>query len=191
MNARLRLATEQGNTLMEIVAASVPLALIGLLLFSAFGFTVAFSRRGGVQVEAIQQARIALHLLARELHESSAAPDAIIIWSRNAGAARDGVGFLTARVDGPRRSFLTDSAGTPHWQQAVYYLHDGASGELRRFTGEPRAPASPQAWAKGRFLAGRVRRLHVERRNDLVIINLTVGVPLREAVLETAVRPRN
>ncbi len=191
MNARRRGSWEQGFTLMEIAAASVPLALIGLLLFSVFGFTVSFSRRGEQQTEAVQQARMALHLMAKELRESSATPGAVVIWSRSRGAARDGVGFLVARGDAPGHPFLTDDNGTPLWQEAVYYLHDEATGELRRLTGEPGVIMSPQSSGRGRIVARQVSRLRVVRQQDLIIISVTVGPSAREAVLETAVRPRN
>lgn len=152
MSARWRRPTEQGYTLMEVVVASVPLALIALLLFAVFGFTVAFSRRVEVKVEAVQQARMALHFIAQELREASAAPGAIVIWSTEEGAAQDGIGFLTARVDGPGRPFVTEPTGTPRWQHAVYYLRDHARGELRRLTAEPTTLAPPPSWEEGRLL---------------------------------------
>ena len=191
MSARWRRPSEQGYTLMELAVASVPLALITLSLFAAFGFTVAFSRRGEAKVDAVQQGRLALHVMANELREASAAPGAIVIWSRDEGAAQDGVGFLTARVDGAGRPFLVDDSGAPRWQQAVYYLHDPARGELRRLTVEPMVLTLPLSWEKARLLARQVRRLRLERRGDLVMITLTVGGRSGEAVLEMAVRPRN
>lgn len=93
MSARWRRPTEQGYTLMEVVVASVPLALIALLLFAVFGFTVAFSRRVEVKVEAVQQARMALHFIAQELREASAAPGAIVIWSTERVPRRMGSAF--------------------------------------------------------------------------------------------------
>ena len=191
MIARRWRPTEQGYTLMEVAVASVPLALIALSLFAVFSFTVAFSRRSEAKVEAVQQARLALHIMATELREASAAPCAIVIWSRDEGAVQEGVGFLTARIDGPGRLFVIDSTGTPRWQHAAYYLHDHARGELRRLTAEPAALASPPSGAEGRLLARQVRRLHVGRQGDLVTITLTVGRPLGEVVLEMAARPRN
>ncbi len=191
MSAQERHRTEQGYTLMEVVAASVPLALIGLLLFAAFSFTVSFSRRREATMEAVQQARTALHLIARDLRETSAAPGAIIIWSREEGAPQDGLGFLTPRVDEPGRPFLTDADGTPRWNHAVYYLHDPILDELRRVTGESTALAPPPRWVKGQILAHQVSRLRAARQRDLVTITLTVRGPTGETTVETAVRPRN
>lgn len=183
--------TERGYTLMEIVVAAVPLALIGLSLFSAFSFTVAFSRRGEGNVEAVREARMALHYLAQELREAGATPGAIVVWSREEGDSVDGVGFLTARVDGPGRPFVTDPYGTPRWQQAVYYVHDRARGELRRITDESTTLTVPASRARGRVEARQVRRLRVERQGNLVRIIVTVGRTSGEAVLDMAVRPRN
>jgi len=200
MSARRQRLPEQGYTLMELAVAAVPLALIALSIFGAFSFTVAFTRRGEQQVEAMQQARLALQFMAQELREASTFPGAIIIWSRDEGAAQDGLGFLAARVNGPGRPFITDPTGGPRWQQAVYYLHDAARGELRRITRGPSTLASPASWDEdsrneGRVLAKQVTRFRVKRQGDLLTITLTVAVnpgnPPAEATLETAVRPRN
>ncbi len=191
MKAQPRPPAERGYTLMEIVVAAVPLALIALSLFTAFGFTVTFSRRGEAGIEAVQQARLALHLMANELREASAAPGAIVTWSRDEGAIQDGIGFLSARADRPGRPFATEALGTPRWHQAVYYLHDHVRGEIRRLTAEPAALAWPPPWAEGRVVARQVKHLRLERRGDVVTITVTVGKPSGEAVLEMAVRPRN
>ncbi len=175
--------------------AAVPLALIALSLFAAFGFTVAFARRGEQQVEAVQQARFALQFMAGELREASTVPGAIIVWSTDEGALQDGLGFLTARLDAPGRPFVIDPIGSPQWQQAVYYLYDATRGELRRVTTEPSALASPPSGDGDRLLARQVRGFRATRHGDLLTIALTVatspGNPSREAILETAVRPRN
>ncbi len=122
-------------------------------------------------------------------------PAAIIAWSTDEGGARDGFGFLTARLDAPGRPFVIDPAGTPHWQQAVYYLYDATRGELRRVTAEPSVLASPTSGDTGRVLAGQVRQFRVTRQGDLLTIALTVAVSPGNssagATLETAVRPRN
>lgn len=196
MSARRRRRSEGGYTLAELAVAAVPLAIIALSLFAAFAFTVAFARRGEQQVEAVQQARLALHVIAQELREASVVPGAIIVWSREDGAAQDGVGFLTARADGPGRPFATDPPGVPRWQQAIHYIHDPARGELRRVTTAPAGLAVPPSGDQGRVLARQVRRFRLTRAGDLVSISLTVaapapGTPSAETVLETAVRPRN
>jgi type II secretory pathway pseudopilin PulG len=99
--ARRSPASERGSTLLELAVALVPLALISLILFSVFGFTVTFARRGGAQAETAQQARLALQVMTQDLREASVAPGAIVVWSRTEGAAQDGIGFLTARPEGP------------------------------------------------------------------------------------------
>lgn len=182
---------ERGYTLLEIVAASVPAALIGLVLFSVFGFTAGFSQRGARQAETFGQARLALTVLAGELRESSAAPGAIMISSRDEGAVHDGIGFLIARAADPGRPFVTDSSGMPHWQEAVFYLLDHPSGELRRITGEATNLSAPPFRAKGRVMATQATRMRAEVREGLVTITLTAGRPPGEAILEIAVRPRN
>lgn len=201
----IRPLAERGYTLMELVVASMPLALVAFSLFAAFQFTVTFSRRGEAGVEAVQQARQALHVMANELREASAAPGAIVIWSREQGDAFDGLGFLSARVDGPGRAFVTDPHGTPRWHRVVYYVHDHVRGELRRLVAESMAlapttlaptslslpPSTAGAGAAGRTMARQVKRLHPVRHDDLVTITLTVAKPSGEVVLETAVRPRN
>ncbi len=191
---------EHGYTLIELTIAAVPLALIALSLFAAFGFTVAFTRRGEQQVEAVQQARLALQFMAGELREGSTAPGAILVWSDDEGTVRDGLGFLTARVDGPGRPFITHPTGGPHWQQALYYLHDVTRRELRRITRGPSTLASPASWEEdpwsgGRVVATQVTRFRVNRQGDLLTLTVTVVLnprnPPAETTLETAVRPRN
>ena len=181
---------ERGFTLIEIVVAAVPLTIVALSLFAAFGFTVKFSRRGEAGIEAVQQARAALHFMTVELHEASGARGAILTWSRQEGAEWDGLGFLSARVEGPGRAFDTDAHGTPRWQHAVYYVHDYARGEIRRFAG-PATLDSPPPAVGGRIVARHVKEARFERRGDLVTITLTVAKPSGVATLEMAVRPRN
>ncbi len=196
MSARRRRRSERGYTLAELAVAAVPLAIIALSLFAAFSFTVAFARRGEQRVEAVRQARLALHVMAQELREASILPGAIIVWSRDDRAPQDGVGFLTARADGPGRPFATEPPGVPRWQHAIHYLYDPIRGELRRVATAPSAlPALPSG-DEGRVLARQVRRFSVTRRGDLLTFSLTVaaaapGAPSAETVLETAVRPRN
>lgn len=187
----MREDTERGYTLMEIVVAAVPLSLVALSLFTAFGFTVSFSRRGEAGIEATGQGRLALHHLANELREASAAPGAIVTWSRGDGSEGDGIGFLSARADAPGRPFATEAFGTPRWQHAVYYIHDPARAEVRRIVGDPTALTWPPAEASGRIIARQVQRFHVARQRDAVTITLTVKQPFGETRLETAVRPRN
>lgn len=175
---------------MEIMVAAVPLAIVALSLFGAFGFTVNFSRRGEVGIEAVQQARQALHFMTVELREASGARGAIQTWSRQEGAEQDGFAFLSARVEGPGRPFETDAHGTPRWQHAVYYVFDHARGELRRFAG-PAIPGSPPPAVPGRTVARHVKEARFERRGDLVSITLMVAKPSGVTTLETAVRPRN
>ncbi|MDR7518380.1 MAG: hypothetical protein QN131_00145 [Armatimonadota bacterium] len=184
-------ASERGYTLIELVAASVPVALIGLMVFSVFAFTAAFTRRSERQTETFQEARSALHLLAAELRESSTAPGALMVWSRDEGAPNDGIGFLAARAESPGRPFLTDGNGMPQWQEAVYYAHDRDSGDLRRITGDPATLWRPPHGAQGRLVARHIIRLRVQRREDLVVITVTVAKPPGEPTLEIAVRPRN
>ncbi|MGQ0549186.1 MAG: PulJ/GspJ family protein [Armatimonadota bacterium] len=185
-----RLTAEDGYTLIEIVVAAVPLTIVALSLFGAFGFTVNFSRRGEAGIEAVQQARAALHFMTTELREANSAPGAIVTWSRQAGADQDGLGFLSARSEGPGRPFDTDPYGTPRWQHAVYYVHDHARGELRRLTG-PAMLVSPPTDVEGRTVARQVKDVRFERRGDIVAITLTVARPSGVATLEMAVRPRN
>jgi hypothetical protein len=172
------------------VAASVPLAVLGLVLFSTLGFTVAFSRRGEAQAEAVQEARAALQFLAMELRESSAAPNTVAIFAKDDGASRDGVSFPSARVDAPGRAFVASAGGAPDWRGSVYYFHDRDSGELRRFTAEPDILAGP-LWGNGRLMATHIRQFSVEREGDLITLSLTVRTLSGQAVLQTAVRPRN
>lgn len=181
---------ESGFTLMEIVVASVPLAIVAFSLFAAFGFTVSFSRRGEAGIEAVQEARQALHFMAVEVREASGARGAILTWSRQDGAEQDGLGFLSARLEGPGRPFDTDPHGTPRWQHAVYYVHDHARGELRRLVG-PATLGSPPLPVEGRTMARQVKEARFERRGDVVTITLAVAKPSGVATLETAVRPRN
>ncbi|MGQ0571578.1 MAG: hypothetical protein ACT4P5_18915 [Armatimonadota bacterium] len=183
--------TEQGYTLMEIVTVSVPFALLALSLFAVFMFTLTFSGRVGGDAEAVRQGRLTLQRMVNELRETSAAPGSIVIWSRDEGAAQDGVGFLAARVNGPGRAFRTDTEGTPLWDHAVHYFHDLARGELWRFTVEANTVSSPPPQTQGRLLAREVRRLRVGRQRNLVTVTLTIGRPSGDAVLEMAVRPRN
>ena len=191
---------ERGYTLMEMAIAAVPLAIIALSLFAAFAFTIAFTRRGEQQVEAVQQVRFALQFMIGELREASTAPAAIALWSRDEGAEQDGLGFLIARPEAPGRPFITDPAGVPRWQQAVYYLYDAAQGELRRITREPSLPASlppgeDGPHGDGRVLARHITRFDVRRQGDLLTITLTVRTspvnPTADVVLTTAVMPRN
>ncbi len=196
MSARRRRRSERGYTLAELAVAAVPLAIMALSLFAAFSFTVAFARRGEQRVEVVQQARLALHVMAQELREASILPGAIIVWSRDEGAPQDGVGFLTARADGPGRAFATDPPGVPRWQHAIHYLYDPTRGELRRVAAAPSGLAVPPSGDEGRVLARQVRRFRLKRAGDLLTISLTVaapapGTPSAEIVLETAVRPRN
>jgi type II secretory pathway pseudopilin PulG len=182
---------ERGHTLIELAIALVPLTLIGLILFSVFGFTLTFARRNEAGVERAQQARLAMHLLAQELQEATAAPGGIVLWVRDAGDAYDGVGFLAARSEEAGRPFATTSGGRPRWQEAVYYLHDPASGELRRLTGDPERLGALPAHTRGRVLASSVRRLRIERRGDLITISMSVAASPTELSMRTAVRPRN
>lgn len=182
---------ECGYTLLELLVASVPLALVSLLLFSSFAFTIAFSRRGQAEVAAVQQARIALHFMAQELREASDVPRAIMVWSRSEGAARDAVGFLSARVDGPGRAFSTDARGAAVWQGSAYYVHDDTKQELRRVAGDPGLLDTAPFVVGGRLMAKQVSALRVERRGDLITVSLTLKLPSGERVLETTVRPRN
>ncbi len=194
MSARRSRRTERGHTLLELAVAAVPLGLIGLLLFSVFGFTMAYSRRGEAGVETLQQARVALHFMAAELHEASAAPGAIVVWSRADGVAVDGVGFLTARAEAPGRTFAVETSGLPRWQNAVYFLHDPTRQELRRIAAELTGPsplADEATRSMGRLLARRVKQMRVVRRGDVITISLTVAGSPGDAVLETSITPRN
>lgn len=175
---------------MEIVVAAVPLTMVAFSLFAAFGFTVNFSRRGEVGIEAVQQARQALHFMTVELREASGERGAILIWSRQNGAEQYGLGFLTARVEGPGRRFDTDAYGTPRWQHAVYYVYDHDRGEIRRVVGPPLLELPPLP-VEGRTMARQVKEARFERRGDVVTITLTVAKPPGIATLEMAVRPRN
>ncbi|MGQ0571358.1 MAG: PulJ/GspJ family protein [Armatimonadota bacterium] len=186
-----RRPTEHGYTLMEVAVVVAPMALIALSLFAAFRFTVLFSQRIGTGVEALQQARLAMSRVSAELREADATPGAIVIFSRDAGDAQDGVGFFSARLERAGRPFDNDDNGAPRWQRAVYYLHDHARGELRRFTGERATLRLPAPTSGGAVLARHIRRLRLAREGDLVTITLMVAKPTGEAVLETAVRPRN
>ncbi len=188
---RLRPAPQAGFTLMEIVIAAAPLLLFSLTLFAAFQFTLGFSRRGDEGVEAVQQARLALHLMANELREAGAAPGEIVTWSRADGDAIDGIAFLTARANGPGRAFATDVWGVATWRHAVYYVLDEQRGELRRVVTDPAPLPPPRADAEGRTVARRVKTLRLARDAGLITITLVVRKPSGEAVLETAVRPRN
>jgi len=194
MSERRSRRTERGHTLLELAVAAVPLALMGLLLFSVFGFTMAYSRRGEAGVETLQQARVALYVMAAELHEASAAPGAIVVWSRADGVAVDGVGFLTARAEAPGRTFALESSGLPRWQNAVYFLHDPARQELRRIAAELTGPSplgDGATRSKSRLLARRVKQMRVARRGDVITISLTVAGAPGDAILETSITPRN
>lgn len=182
---------ERGFTLLEFAVAAVPLALVGLALVASFRFTVAFSRRGEEGADVAQQAQFALQRLTTELREASAAPDAIVIWSREQGAPFDGVGFLSARLERPGRPFTTDAGGAPHWQQAVYYLHDPSTRKVRKIIAEPASLAQPPVGQRGMVLARQVARMHVARDGDLMTITLVALRPSGEVVLTTSVRPRN
>lgn len=185
-----RRTSERGFTLMEIVVATVPLTIVAFSLFAAFGFTVNFSRRGEAGIEAVQQARLALHFMTVELREASGARGAILTWSREDGAEQDGIGFLTARVEGPGRPFETDGYGTPRWQHAVYFVHDRDRGEIRRIVG-PATLEPPSVTVEGRIMARQVKEARFARHGDVVTITLTVAKPSGAATLEMAVRPRN
>lgn len=170
---------------------SVPLALVGLLLFSAFAFTMTFSRRGQAEAAVIQQARIALHFMAQELREASDESGVIRLWSRHDGAPYDAIGFLVARVDGPGRAVSTDDRGTMTWQGSANYVHDDARQELWRITGDTHLPDVISGVAGGRLMARQVSALQTQRTPGLITVRLTVKLPTGERVLETTVRPRN
>jgi type II secretory pathway pseudopilin PulG len=186
-----RLPGERGYTLIEISVAALPFAIIALSLLGAFGFTVRFTLRSEARIDAVRQADLALQVLARELHEASAAPGAIVTWSSDEGAAQDGVAFLSAREDGPGRPFMTDPTGAPRWRNVVYYVHDHLREELRRITDESTTLAPPSEGLAGRVVARQIRHFRVSRQDDLLTISVTIGKPSPETVLQTAIRPRN
>lgn len=191
MSADQRWPDQRGYSLIELAVASASFAIVGLLLFSVFVFTSRFAHRSEARVDAFQEARLALQVMASELREASVLPNALVIWSRDEGDANDAVGFLSARMEGSGRPFTTDIDGVPYWQEAVFYLYDSARGELRRLVAEPGALALPPLWEQGRILAREVRRFRVARRQDIITVTLTMGTPSDEIVLEIAVRPRN
>jgi hypothetical protein len=169
----------------------MPLAIAGLVLLAVLGFALGYIRRGEGEVSAVQEARVALHFLAMELREASGDSGATAVWSRADGAQRDGVGFFSARADAPGRAFAADSGGGPRWLQAVYYVHDPSSGELRRMLGPTGDLILPQPSREGRVVARRVKGLAVSRQGDLVTVKLTVEGARADVILDVAARPRN
>ncbi|MGQ0550543.1 MAG: hypothetical protein ACT4PY_12845 [Armatimonadota bacterium] len=134
---------------------------------------------------------LALHLMVNELREGSAAPGAVVIWFRDEGADYDGIGFLSARTDGPERAFATEPFGARRWHRVVYYVHDPAREEVRRLASDTSIGTEPPLVTEGRIVARQVKYMRLVRQRDVVTITLTVEKPLGEAILEMAVRPRN
>ena len=94
---------ERGYTLVEVAVAAVPMAVIALSLFAAFGFTVTFARRAETQVEELQRAAVGLSFLARELSEASAALGrrGALVSTRRRGSRCTGLSHRPARGSGP------------------------------------------------------------------------------------------
>jgi hypothetical protein len=191
MTMRRRGQTEQGVTLLELVATAVPAAILGLVLLAVLGFGLGFIERGGRETSAVQEARIALHFLAMEIREASDDPRAIAVWRREQGAPQDAVGFLSARAESPGRVFAADADGSPRWLGAVFYIHDPSSGELRRIERPLGNLTVLPSTGEGRVVARRVKELEANLQRGLVTARLTIEGARADVVLHVAARPRN
>lgn len=181
---------DSGFTLMEVVIGLALSSLIGSIIFAVWTFTLTFTRRGSLEVEAQQHGRIALTVLAGELREAAAGASSLAVWSSADGQPVDAVGFLGARSEEDRRTFSIESGG-PSWQTAVYYVHDRAAGMLRRVARPWEGHFSMPPTGEGRVVARGVREVRFAHRNDLITITLRVAAGRREVTLETTVLPRN
>lgn len=184
-------AEERGFTLLELMAAGVPLLLIGLLLTSVFGFVAGFVARRDRQTDVLRQGRTALALLTRELRESSLRPDRFAAWDQDGDGSLDAMGFLVPRAAERPRPFLTDLTGMPQWEGAIFYLYDRGTRELRRVAAGPLSLSATPSNQKGSVVARRITRFHIERHEDMVLVSLDVGTPPDDTVLQAGVRPRN
>ena len=113
--------SEAGFSLIEMIMA-LTISLIGLIGGLTLYRSAHEATNAGQEAMEIQAGvRKALEIIAKELHESNV--DTIDVTVSNA------VSFASARSNG---TFVSNSDGTPDWQNAVVYFVDTTSNTLCR-----------------------------------------------------------
>ncbi len=123
--------SEQGHTLVDVVAGIVLMGLVIFTLYQVFIPTFALSRNVTERLDRQQDIRLVIDRVERDVHETAA--NRITVYSAGNGCTgtyQGCVGLATARPTCSGAFQL--SAGFPNWQATIYIWRDVASNELRR-----------------------------------------------------------
>lgn len=188
---RVHARARSGFSLVEVAVALGISGIVAALLGATLVATLNITRRAADEADTLQFARLALTVMAREIRESTAAPETMTLWPEDGAERVQALALMSARREAAGRPFRVGSSGQSTWQTVVYYLHDRSRAELHRIAGPWSGSLTAPATDEGRVVARRVRNVRVRREQQVIRISMEVIIGQHTMRLETAVAPRN
>ena len=125
---------EPGYLLIDLIVGLGLFGFVLLAIYYVYGPTFALNQRIDSRLSAQQDVRLALDRVARFLHETTAAPGRLKVYTEEGGCTggyQGCVGFVTARSGDDCTGTFQLIDGAPNWQATLYLWRDTASNELR------------------------------------------------------------
>lgn len=117
-----RLLGEPGYLLVDVIVGIALFGFVLLAIYYVYGPTFALNQGINSRLSAQQDVRLALDRVARSLHETTAAPGRLKVYTEDTGCTggyEGCIGFVTARDDDCTGTFQL-TGGAPNWQATLY-----------------------------------------------------------------------